>query len=281
MKTIQTQMISLVCVLIVSGLSRSEAQQGATGGDAFCWGPLLENKYLYLYPDGYSYRTTMSLSQAQAECLTLPTCGGVTTNPNSGFWECRRGSTPMASSSGEKSYVRQGCAGGTCADGETRNDCNTKCTCSQGNWGCISTCALAPPPGPGCVSLLPANPSYPNCCAKQYCSKPECWGPQLANRYLYQYPTAGYTPRKLSLGQAQAECLTLVPNCGGVTQPTQGTNAGYWESRKGTTPYSSPYGEVSYVLQNVPGCSLSAFLEAEVSFSNDETTFSIDAALQP
>jgi hypothetical protein len=65
-----------------------------------------------------------------------------------------------------------------------------------------------------------------------------------------------------------------------VTRVTQGANAGYWESRKGTTPYTSSTGETSYVRQNAPGCSLSAFLEAEVSFSN-ETIFSIDAALQP
>jgi len=262
-------MISLVCVLIVCGLSGIEAQ------GTVCWGPLLANKYLYLYPDGYSYRTNMSLLDAQAECLTLSTCGGVTTNSASGFWECRRGSTPMTSSNGEQSYVRQGCVAGNCTNGQTKNDCNTQCTCDQGSWFCLPTCGIVNPPS-GCVILPVTNPSYPNCCPKQYCDQPQCWGPQLANRYLYQYPSASYVPRKLSLNQAQAECLTLVPNCGGVTRASQGSNAGYWESRKGTTPYTSSSGETSYVRQNAAGCSFSALLEEGLS-SNEMNV----AALQP
>jgi len=69
-----------------------------------CWGSILVNQYLSAYPTGWSGRRLLSLNQAQTECLTLPSCGGVTETTTG--WQCRAGRVPMLSGTGENSYIR-------------------------------------------------------------------------------------------------------------------------------------------------------------------------------
>jgi hypothetical protein len=254
------KLLGIVCLLV--GLSKIEAQPGG----AQCWGDLLPNTYLYLYPNGYSYRTNMDLVTAQTECLSNSDCGGVTSRGNTNFWECRKGKTPNTNSqSGERSYIRNsGCNANGCTPGTQANNCNMKCTCYSGTpnyWVCLSTC---PPHTSNCGFVTRANPSYPTCCPIEYCEKPQCWSAQLANRYLYGYPP-NYVVRPNSLTQAKAECMTI-PQCGGITKVTSGSNAGYWECRVGPNPNNSPTGETSIQrLTSIAGCTSATFLEM---FSN-------------
>jgi len=70
------------------------------------------NTYLSSYPSGYS-PTDSTLAQAQAICLSLYDCGGVTQEVSG--WECRKGTNPITSPSGENSYVRKASCGNTVA----------------------------------------------------------------------------------------------------------------------------------------------------------------------
>jgi len=262
-------MLSLLYLLIVSGLTGSgEANNLSVSQGSSCWGPILNNKYLFLYPDGYSFKQTLTLEGAQAECLTLPTCGGVTSKPSSGYWECRKGSTPMTSSSGEKSVVRQnnpGCSGDPCAS----LSCGSweKCKLSSNGPFC-QACNDACPAPSGDETICASNgKTYESQCffdidqcwsdipiavvSQGPCGAPTgCWGPLRPNTYLYLYPDGYSFSQTLTLEQAQAECLSL-PTCGGVTSKP---NSGFWECRQGNTPSNSIYGESSYVLQNIAGC---------------------------
>jgi len=77
-----------------------------TGGK--CYGNLLLNKYLYQYPTGYTPPATSTLAQAKAACNVLYDCGGVTFTGTR--WEARKGTSGMASTSGEQSYRVVVCA---------------------------------------------------------------------------------------------------------------------------------------------------------------------------
>jgi len=270
----QAKMFSLLC-LIISGLTGSEANNLSVSQGG-CWGPLLNNRYLYLYPDNWSGKQTLTLAQAQAECLTLSTgCGGVTSKPSSGYWEPRKGNTPMTSSSGEQSIVRcatDPCASLSCAPfGKCKINGNGQPYCQYCNDAC-------PPPSANeklcgsdgktydsfclfdiaqCWSSTPLTVAYQGPCSP---TPPGCFGPVRPNTYLYQYPDHWSGIQTLTLAQAQGECLTLA-TCGGVTSKP---SSGYWEPRKGTTPNNSPYGESSYVRQNKPGCTGGALLEESV-----------------
>jgi hypothetical protein len=73
-----------------------------------CYGPLLTNTYLYLYPTGYNPPASSTLQQAQAACNQYADCGGVTWTGTR--WEARKGSVPMSSTGGENSYLVVPCA---------------------------------------------------------------------------------------------------------------------------------------------------------------------------
>jgi len=83
-----------------------------------CWSGLLSNTYLSSYPTGYT-AVNVSLALAQATCLTLYDCGGVTQAAPGGGWQCRKGTNAITSGSGENSYLRKTSCGTTVASPTT------------------------------------------------------------------------------------------------------------------------------------------------------------------
>jgi len=110
-----------------------------TGGK--CYGSLLTNKYLYLYPNGYNPPATSTLQQAQAACNQYADCGGVTWTGTS--WEARQGTTPMASTGGEMTYLVVPCGGtGTVSVWSSSGVAYKKGQCVQylgGNYVCLQS----------------------------------------------------------------------------------------------------------------------------------------------
>jgi len=104
-----------------------------------------------------------------------------------------------------------------CSPGDTKNDCNTKCTCAPDgmSWHCLDTCPAQAPSGPTCTWVPLQNPVYPNCCpTKQKCNScdsgqyPTCYSGEICDSCM-----------KTCTCQSGAwECLDTCP----ISQPPAG-----------------------------------------------------------